>query len=376
MNKNIKRIIACTLAIGTFLAAGPTKYVSFFTTAAHASSSDADELTDIQLENSSGNSIKLYTDSSYDDKLDDDPEVGETYYAKTSASKINLDIDGADEDDVRIFKNDTAYEVGDNISISSGSTTTLKVRVYEDAYDDDEDYSSSDYNQYTIKIKNTDSDSEDDDVNLSNIVLSKGSISFDKDTTSYNVDVDSDVSSIDVQANPEDDDYTVKIDGTEVSEDDDYAKTVSLSTGSNTVLVKVLDDDDNTKTYTLNINRPEKKVTQQNNNGVDSGIPNKMNNGITPVNNANNAFNEVNNLVKGWKNDNGIWYYFEDNGNKATGWKQVDGTWYYLDTDGKMKTGWVKDTNGKWYYLQASGAMAKSTMVDGYRLGADGSWIN
>lgn len=141
-------------------------------------------------------------------------------------------------------------------------------------------------------------------------------------------------------------------------------------------MVKVLDDDDNIKTYTLNINRPEKKVTQQNNNGVDVGIPNKMNNGITPINNANNAFNGVNNLVKGWKNDNGIWYYFEDNGNKTTGWKQVDDAWYYLDTDGKMKTGWVKDTNGKWYYLQASGAMAKSTIIDGYRLGADGAWIN
>ena len=84
--------------------------------------------------------------------------VGETYYAETSASKVVLNIDGADEDNVRIFKGSTDYEVGDDISISSDTTTALKVRVYEDAYDEDTDYSSSDYNQYTIEVENTDDD--------------------------------------------------------------------------------------------------------------------------------------------------------------------------------------------------------------------------
>ena len=74
MNKNIKRTIAIALTVGAFSAVGPTKYFSVFTTEAHASSSDADELTDLQLETSSGSSIDLYEDSSYDDELSDDPD--------------------------------------------------------------------------------------------------------------------------------------------------------------------------------------------------------------------------------------------------------------------------------------------------------------
>jgi len=55
------------------------------------------------------------------------------------------------------------------------------------------------------------------------------------------------------------------------------------------------------------------------------------------------------------------------------GWQQVSGSWYYLDSTGTKKTGWIQD-NGSWYYLQASGAMAKDTVVDGYKLGSNGAW--
>lgn len=322
MNKNIKRTMAVALAVGVFSAVGPTKYVSLFTTEAHASSSDADELTDLQLETSSGSSINLYSDSSYDDELSDDPTVGDTYYAKTSASKVALTIDGADEDNVRIFKGSTAYEVGDDISISSDTTTTLKVRVYEDAYDEDTDYSSSDYNQYTIVVKSTTSTS-DDDIDLSSIVLSNGYINFDKDNTSYNVNVAQDASSITVQATPEDTDYTVKIGGTTVNDDDDYKKTVSLSTGSNTIKIIVSDDDDNTKTYTLNVTKSAVQAVGQGTAGVaGQGAAGAAGQG---------------------------------------GWQQVSGSWYYLDSTGTKKTGWIQD-NGSWYYLQASGADRKSVV--------------
>ena len=254
MNKNIKRIIAIALTLGIFSAIGPTKYVNLLITDAHASSTEADELTELQLETSDGDSLDLYEDSDYDDELSDDPTAGETYYTETSESEVVLDIDGADEDNVRILKGSTEYEVGDDISISSDTRTTLKVRVYEDAYDEDEDYSSSDYNQYTIVVENTNDDNSDD-INLSSIVLSNGNINFDEDTTSYNVNVANDASSITVEATPEDTDYKVTIGGTTIDNDDDYAKTVSLSTGSNALKIIVSDDDDNTKTYTLNVNR-------------------------------------------------------------------------------------------------------------------------
>lgn len=363
MNKNIKRTMAIALAVGAFSAVAPTKYVSLITTEAHASSSDADELSDLQLQTSDGDSLDIYEDSSYDDELDDEPVVGETYYAETSESKVVLNIDGADEDNVRIFKGSTEYETGDDISISSDTTTKLKVRVYEDAYDEDEDYSSSEYNQYTVIVENT--DEEDNDINLSSIALSNGYINFDEDTTSYNINVAQDVRSINVTATPEEDDYTVTINGTTVDEDDDYAKAVSLSTGSNAIKIKISDDDDNTKTYTLNVNKPAQQAAVQ---GINmAGIPNQAgignNNGI------------ANGATKGWKNDNGIWNYLDYSGNKTKGWQQIDGSWYYLDNDGKMKTGWLKDTNESWYYLQPSGAMAKNTVVDGYKIGTNGAWI-
>ncbi|WP_050971899.1 nucleoside triphosphate hydrolase, partial [Streptococcus pneumoniae] len=39
-----------------------------------------------------------------------------------------------------------------------------------------------------------------------------------------------------------------------------------------------------------------------------------------------------------------------------TGWKQENGMWYFYNTDGSMATGWLQ-YNGSWYYLNSNGAM-------------------
>lgn len=51
------------------------------------------------------------------------------------------------------------------------------------------------------------------------------------------------------------------------------------------------------------------------------------------------------------------WTYEEEEG-LATGWRQIDGTWYYFDENGIMQTGWVRDPDNQlWYYLdQQTGA--------------------
>ena len=165
MNKNIKKIIAFSLATGTFATCGPLTNSNLFTTKAYASSDDADELSDIDVEDADGDTIDLYEDKDYDDEYDE-PEEGETYYGESDTKKITIDVDGADEDYVRIFKGSTEYEVGDSISLDSSGTTTLTIRVYEDEYDEDDTYSSSEYNQYKLKIEyNDDDDDEDDDDN-------------------------------------------------------------------------------------------------------------------------------------------------------------------------------------------------------------------
>ncbi|NFI04332.1 cell wall-binding protein [Clostridium botulinum] len=89
-------------------------------------------------------------------------------------------------------------------------------------------------------------------------------------------------------------------------------------------------------------------------------------------------------VIKGWYEDNGTWYYLNDEGIMQTGWmKDKDSRWYYLDSNGAMKTGWIKD-KGKWYYLEPSSTGFKGEMygnrtaiIDGksYKFDCTGAWI-
>ena len=47
----------------------------------------------------------------------------------------------------------------------------------------------------------------------------------------------------------------------------------------------------------------------------------------------------------------------------------------YRDGNGIVKTGWYQ-SDGKWYYMGANGYMLTNTTTpDGYKVGADGAWI-
>lgn len=88
------------------------------------------------------------------------------------------------------------------------------------------------------------------------------------------------------------------------------------------------------------------------------------------------AITVSNQTAKGWilTKDN-VWTYILDDGTKKTGWLNSNGTWYYLDEKGAMKTGWI-NYNDTWYYCNSSGAMLNDTIINGYKLGLDGAWIN
>ena len=94
MNKNVKRIVAIALVIGTVSAVAPATNVNLLTTKAYASTTnDTDTLDSLKLETSSGSTIKLYSDSGYasGNKVDSsDVSDGDTYYAKTSSSTVNI----------------------------------------------------------------------------------------------------------------------------------------------------------------------------------------------------------------------------------------------------------------------------------------------
>ncbi|CTG08135.1 RICH domain-containing protein, partial [Streptococcus pneumoniae] len=57
----------------------------------------------------------------------------------------------------------------------------------------------------------------------------------------------------------------------------------------------------------------------------------------------------------GWKQENGMWYFYNTDGSMATGWLEYNGSWYYLNANGAMATGWL-EYNGSWYYLNTNGA--------------------
>ena len=78
-----------------------------------------------------------------------------------------------------------------------------------------------------------------------------------------------------------------------------------------------------------------------------------------------------------WKNLNGQWYNFDENGYMRHGWYWDGKNWYWMGAanDGSMKTGWQK-VNGRWYYMNADGKMAvgwKTVGSDTYYLEDSGA---
>lgn len=57
------------------------------------------------------------------------------------------------------------------------------------------------------------------------------------------------------------------------------------------------------------------------------------------------------------------WCLIDETNNLLTGWKQVEGLWYYLNPNGVMATGWIKDKE-KWYYLNEKGVMLSNCNIE------------
>lgn len=272
MNKNIKRIIALTLTIsayGVITAITPGTNFDVITKPVYAASysPSTGELKALTVKSTNGDSLSLrdgYNGSTV--KLNEDKD----YYVKltddSDGVKINATVKGEDYI-VRIFTSDKADSIGikpgEEILLGKGNTT-LYVRTYESlsAYrkaKDNEDDVRICKEEYTINVKKiTESEYEDntqDSIYLENIDVNKGDIRFLKQRTSYNIKVSSSVDEIRIEAPPENDSDRVRIDGSLVDADDSYRRTVSLKNGKNEIKIKVTDDKDNQRTYTLNITK-------------------------------------------------------------------------------------------------------------------------
>ena len=262
MNKNIKRIVAIALALGTVSAVAPATNVNLLTTKAYASdTNDEDTLTDLTLETSTGNNIKLYSDNDYasDNKVDSgDVEPDENYFAKTSSDTVNFSIEGPSSKYVRVFTSTSDSAKGKKISsdFSLSGSTTFTIKVYgEDPgtsvrNDEDEDYDL--LSTYKIKVKYTGSDSSSSDssnssssdataddydsIYLDKLSVEGKSITLSESKINYTYSVGSDVDSVTIKAVPEDTDTeTVEIDGESVDDSDNYKNDVSLNKGENKI---------------------------------------------------------------------------------------------------------------------------------------------
>lgn len=465
MNKNIKRIIALVLTINAFStisAMTPMKFGDIMSKPVYASSysPSSDQLKTLKVQSTNGDTLDLCDGYNGDTvKLSDDT----TYYVKLTDDSDGIKIDAepeGEEEIVRIFISDKSdaqeYKSGDEIPLGKGDTTVY-VRTYN-SLDDyrkaknvDKDVTNCDQ-EYTINVRKTQASNNEDDtqdpIYLDNIQLSKGDISFLKQNTSYDVSVDSSVSEIKITAPPEDDSDRVRIDGDVVDSNDNYKKTVSLDEGENAIKIKVTDDKDNQRTYTLNITRGDASSTQDDvylddlkinhgtldfskdntdytvdlddsissltidaepedtdylvtiggdkvnsddnfekevslskgKNTIEIVVQDELNNkkrtytltanrgtsqdstntsgGDTSGGNTNTGNTSTDATKKSqWVQTDKGWEYYDENGSKVTGWLQKNDKWYLLDGNGIMLTGW-QYAGGKWYMLdKTSGDM-------------------
>lgn len=365
MNKNLKRVIAIAMAVGTISAVSPVTHINLLTTKAYASSSDDNDKTTLdklELETSGGSSIKLYSDDDYknDNKVDDDSvSSGDTYYAKTSSKKIKIDTNGPSSKYVKVFKGTSSSTKGkstsDDIELSSG-TNTITVKVYNSKPGSDVRFDDSSESEYTLKVKYTGSDSDSssdsssddnasdyDDIYLDSLSVEGNSISLSESKVKYSYEVENNVTSVSIKAEPKDSDDTVYIDGTEVDDSDHYKRTVSLDKDTNEIEVKVKNDDNDYKrVYTLTITKKAKAVAAA----------------------ATTAAVQTDAAVV-------------KNTTAKMGWVQANGGWQYYDSTGNLLTNqWFWDMKyGNWYYLGADGMMAHDTYIGQYRVNSSGAWV-
>ena len=103
----------------------------------------------------------------------------------------------------------------------------------------------------TYKIVITRPDSRSNNNNLKSLSTDKATISFNKNTTTYNLNVDSNVNSIKINATLEDSKSSF-VSGF-------GPRTINLNYGNNKIEIKVKAENTNIKTYTINVNRKDNR---------------------------------------------------------------------------------------------------------------------
>ncbi len=377
MNKNLKKIIAFTIICTAFSAWVPST-IHIGTQFAYAYSSD--ELSSLKI--TSGVSIiPIYTSKSYkyDYRVENGNNIPIIVFSKISSAQTNVKLNTLETKaaDIRVFVGKDDVKLNDiysEIQIGEGETKSIYVRLYNSKASSDSDFTA----EYEVVVQR-EAKSEDEnvvdsetstikeygDVYLNALVLSndnkKIDFNFDKTQSIYNINVDESVSYIKIKADPEQDGYKLRIDDKEIATkgDDKDIRDVQLDKGTNSIKIRVIGDNSEKREYFLNVTRGKNTATS------------------TETTTSNNTTSDptTNNTSSQNVQTGAAWQYRKADGTIAIGWTSIGNEWYYFDSTGALKTGWLQDGTGKWYYLKESGAMAKDTMIAGYKLGSDGVCI-
>ena len=105
-------------------------------------------------------------------------------------------------------------------------------------------------------------------------------------------------------------------------------------------------------------------------------------------------FYENNKPVINWKQIQGKWYFFDQNGNRLSnttfdgyvfdkdgvmasgGWSKLEDKWYYTNSSGKISQQKWEKIGGVWYYFDKDGIMLNNTIWDGYLFSKSGAMVS
>lgn len=370
MKKHINKVLISAMAFTVFSILIPLT-MSIGEQSAYAYSKD--EISALGL-TSGGSIVSIYSSVTHDGdyRIKKGENIPIVVYSKIPSNKTSIKLSTIETKavDIRVFVGNENIKLSDiysDINIAQGESKSIYIRLYDSKNASDNDYSL----EYEVVVErevndegniiDTESPEDDaitlkeyDDIYLNRLVLfdpnnNKINFSFDKTQSIYNINVDENMSYINVKAVPEQQSYKLLInDKTLDPSDDKDTRLVSLDKGKNIIKIRIISSSHEYREYYLVVTRGNSTSTASNN--------------TSPAVNQ-----SPQNAQAG-----GFWQYRKADGTIAVGWTLIENNWYYFDSTGEMKTGWLQTTPGKWYYLNESGVMVKDTVIDGYKIGSDG----
>lgn len=142
-----------------------------------------------------------------------------------------------------------------NITVTSesGSSKTYTITIIRP------DNSNNSSNNQITSSTNTQTEQKSSNNNLKLLEIDYGNIKFNKDITEYKTSVNYDVENIEVKAEAEDAKSKVEIDGNK-----------NLKVGSNVITIKVISEDNQTKIYTIKVERKEENQKLSSNANISN----------------------------------------------------------------------------------------------------------